>query len=99
VAAVGGRQAVLASQMDADARRDRFLTDRQVERSGNLTGLVGRKRRLLESPDACHGAVQIKLPLQIVGANGHGKSPRRERVADLRPVAARSACQVPDPRG
>ena len=49
-----------------------FLPDRDVQRPGDLAGLVRLERGLLEGADARHRRIEVGQAAQIVARIGHG---------------------------
>lgn len=65
VAAMGGGDAVPGAERPAGADGTGLLTDRQVQESGDLGGLVELGRPLLEPADAAHTAVHFQELLRV----------------------------------
>ena len=54
-----GRQAIVGSQIGAQACRNCFLADGDMQRAGNFASLMRRQSGFLECADAQHCCVEI----------------------------------------
>ena len=81
VAAMVRRDAVVDAQIDADAGRDRFLPDRDMQRPRDFARLVRLERGLLEGADARHRRIEAGQAAQIVARFAHECRPEDARLA------------------
>ena len=75
VTAMGGRDQILAHEMNADAGGDGLLTDREVDRALDVALLMRALCRLLEGADPRHRAVVREQPLDVdIRSRSHSDS-------------------------